>query len=183
LIYGTLESRSGEPLEVRGRVGGHREALDADRFVKATPLAFLGTRRFLGPWGTLFLTDRWRTAKVEFAGEAWRSVGLALRVVDMHPSPVGWLRAYLDHASSWLAAQGSFVPSAEAAWKVARLHLVFKELPQATRAVRSGLEYVRGLGLDEVDPDDLQLLDTQLRWYGCFDVADELRAYLDGLPG
>ena len=136
-----------------------------------------------GVWARLRLMTAIGTAEIEFDGSRSRTRTSALKVERLHPDPATWLRQFFTGAGRKLDAYGQDIPSADVAWRVARLRLLFDDGDGATAAVDQGLDHLRTTGAVDTDADDLRKLDVQLRACGRFGAADRLRRYLDKLPG
>ncbi|MGK5110813.1 hypothetical protein [Geodermatophilus sp. CPCC 205506] len=193
---GELMDPGSAPRRVEGRVVGFRGPLErASQLVSVlpNPLGMRDRAIQLVPgmanprWGCLLIQINDERALVDFAGAAWSprvTSTCPLRVVRMEPDPVRWLRNYLSNAGRRLDAQSSVAdaPTADIAWELARLSVLFDEVDGATRAVRQGLEHLRASHGTSANADDLRLLYKLLRRCTFDDAAADLRAYLDDLP-
>lgn len=123
-------------------------------------------------------------AHLECEGSTWRNLHRELRVVRMRPDPWPWLRDFLTDAGRTLDAHGSQIPTAQVAWAIARLRLIFDRGDDASDAVRQGLQHLRATRTADVDVADLRLLHRQLSTCGCGAAAEDLSAYLAAVrPG
>jgi hypothetical protein len=165
---------------VTGRVIGRRGMFERRDLVSSLIRDFTG-----GEWGRLVVRIGHESGFVTFSSPRW-SPGvhpdLRLHVRDIEPDPASWLKHHLSAASRRLGAESADPPSADAAWRIARLRLLFLDTEGAEKAVQKGLDHLERIGGAGADLPDLLLLVKQLRAFRCGEAADELYAYLEDLP-
>ncbi|MBV8541016.1 MAG: hypothetical protein JO063_07130 [Pseudonocardiales bacterium] len=174
LLEGSLSTERGDcGHDVSGRVVGRRSDVFGD--VVNTLMS-----RFIPPppWAVAHLRFDQMRAEVSFCADSSQPEHSGVKVVELDPHIVPWLRSFVDKAARDLRAHAPTIGSVATAWELAWLHLVFGELEGAAEAAMRSVELLESWGLRPEDPAaGLRLID-QFGEFNREDVVAALRAAL-----